>query len=394
MPPDRQDYEEASPEPAEVAGLVGDHLGQAATGETLVASSPRSVVVRVQLADGETVVAKTVGPAGSINRPSGVRVTEMTEAERQIEADARFATELAAYERLTATGCQSVPRLIGALPEARTLILEALDGSELVAVLAGDDRRGKVDALLALARALADIHGCGMTRPPTADDLDQVGLAKMSSLRTGTARLARETSHLDPEPALGELDGVVERLSRGGAFATWLHGDPCPGGNIFVAGDQARLVDLEAAGPGHAAVEAAYLRMGFPTCWCAGYLSEAVLAPVESAYRDALAPYCPSARDDEAWAVALADSCLWWALDGNTLVQRAERGRADLIDLALDRDWTWGTATARQRLVLRLSRAADALNVTGHAPALRQLVERAAQAVGSDRGPDFPDLGG
>ena len=47
-------------------------------------------------------------------------------------------------------------------------------------------------------------------------------------------------------------------------------------------------------------------------------------------------------------------ACAGWLLRGDALVQRAERGTADQLARIPERDWKWGTATARQRLVHRL----------------------------------------
>ena len=49
-----------------------------------------------------------------------------------------------------------------------------------------------------------------------------------------------------------------------------VHGDPCPDNVLFAADGRAVLIDFEFARPSHALFDAAYWRMGFPTCWCAG----------------------------------------------------------------------------------------------------------------------------
>ncbi len=50
----------------------------------------------------------------------------------------------------------------------------------------------------------------------------------------------------------------------------------------------------------------------------------------------------------------LADACAGWLLRGDALVERARREGTDHLSRIPRRDWTWGTATARQRLVHRL----------------------------------------
>lgn len=351
--------------------------------------------MRFELARGtghSAVIAKRIRPAESINQRTGVPRPVQSSEEREADASSRFAAERSAYERLQAAGCSSVPRVIAVLAEARILVLEALEGPNLVRVLSKGDRPANIEAMSSLALALADIHSCGMGLwQPSDEQLDGVTTAKIRSLRLGVTQLARAAG-INAIDALEEIEALAGRLRRPGTFATWLHGDPCLD-NIVLSEGRVRLVDLESAGPGHAGVEAAYLRLGFPTCWCVGYVSDEVLSVAEAAYRDGLADTCPAVTDDQLWALAIADACLWWTLDGNALVQRAERGPADLIDRALAKDWRWGTATARQRLALRLARATEALAGTAHSPALLDLTTASLRAIGGDRAPDFPGLG-
>jgi hypothetical protein len=56
----------------------------------------------------------------------------------------------------------------------------------------------------------------------------------------------------------------------------------------------------------------------------------------------------------------LADACLGWAVQGDALVQRAERRGTDHFARMLRADWTGGTMTARERVTHRLGVAAAA----------------------------------
>jgi Ser/Thr protein kinase RdoA (MazF antagonist) len=234
---------------------------------------------------------------------------------------------------------------------------------------------------VATARALADIHGVGMTATarPDKDSLVAATHRRATSATAGATILAQTTGVGDQWRS--ELDSVLARLGTSDPWTTWLHGDPCPG-NVIIQGDRAVLVDLESSAPGNAMLEAAYLRMAFPTCWCVGGISERVLADAEAAYRERLSSSCPVAADDEAWTTAMADACCYWALEGNALVQRAERGAADLIGRAIDKDWIWGTFTARKRLQLRLAEAARLAASAGDRPHLVTLLRSAAELDG------------
>jgi len=51
----------------------------------------------------------------------------------------------------------------------------------------------------------------------------------------------------------------------------------------------------------------------------------------------------------------LADVCAGWLIRGDALVARAHRGKIDHLARIPHEDWTWGTATARERLLHRLA---------------------------------------
>jgi hypothetical protein len=94
----------------------------------------------------------------------------------------------------------------------------------------------------------------------------------------------------------------------------------------------------------------AYLRIGFPTCLCAIAPPEALLVQAENAYRSEWRFLIGTDVRGE-----LADVCAGWLIRGDALVARAHRGKIDHLARIPDEDWTWGTATARERLLHRLA---------------------------------------
>jgi phosphotransferase family enzyme len=152
-----------------------------------------------------------------------------------------------------------------------------------------------------------------------------------------------------PGQAAGRAPGqAAGRPSGQAAGRALLHGDPCPDNLLHTAGG-GRFVDFENAAWGDGLVELAYLRIGFPTCWCALAPERPLLAAAEAAYRTTW-------RDITGTDVAgdVTDACAGWLLRGDGLVERALRGPDDHLGRLLDEDWTWGVATARQRLLHRL----------------------------------------
>ncbi|MGW6288313.1 hypothetical protein [Streptomyces sp. NPDC055107] len=96
-------------------------------------------------------------------------------------------------------------------------------------------------------------------------------------------RLATTLDAPVPPGAPGGLDDLVHRLARTPGHAL-LHGHPCPGNDLHTTGGT-RFIDFEQASPGSGLVELAYLRIGFPTCWCVTAAPVPPLERAEAAYR-------------------------------------------------------------------------------------------------------------
>ncbi|MFF9481641.1 phosphotransferase [Streptomyces sp. NPDC014733] len=275
-------------------------------------SSPRSRVWRAELS-GTPVVVKQL-----VDAP---------------EAAERYAREVAALKLASRVDPPVVPALLGTDPDTRVLVLEYVDGQP-------PREDWVVDHATALARLHAatgadDTGALPAWSGPTDGDIDSfLGLAGALGVPL-------------PAGVRAELDALMDRLSGAEGHAL-LHGDPCPGNDLHTDGG-VRFIDFEQAARGDGIVELAYLRIGFPTCWCATAPPPSLLHAAESAYRatwrDATGTDAPS---------DLTDACAAWLLRGDALVQRAERGTVDHLAAIPERDWTWGTATARQRLVHRL----------------------------------------
>ncbi|MFE5887147.1 aminoglycoside phosphotransferase family protein [Streptomyces hydrogenans] len=275
-------------------------------------SSPRSRVWRVVLRDGTVVVKQFVdGP----------------------DADERFACEVAAL-RLAARGATAVvPALLAVDPGQRVLVLEHLDHRP-----PGDDW------IVDYAGALARLHAT--TGPADAGALPPWQGPNRADVDSFLALAEALTVPVAPRVA-GELHDLVGRLDRVGGHAL-LHGDPCPGNDLHT-GAGVRFIDFEQASLGSGMTELAYLRIGFPTCWCVTSAPEPLLERAERAYHHAWRAATGSAPQGD-----LTDACAGWLLRGDAPVERARRRSVDHLAEIPRRDWTWGTATARQRLVHRL----------------------------------------
>ncbi|MFI6873478.1 aminoglycoside phosphotransferase family protein [Streptomyces sp. NPDC050400] len=315
-----------------------------------LASSPRSRVWRAEVSGTPVVVKQLVeGP----------------------EADERYAREETALRLASRVRPAVVPALLGADPADRILVLERLD-----------EGTPREDWVIDYATALARLHAC-------TSDADADAVAGKLPAWTGPGesdvdaflRFAATLGVPAPPGVRAELEDLVGRLSDLAGNAL-LHGDPCPGNDLHT-GHGVRFIDFEQASLGNGLVELAYLRIGFPTCWCSTAPPQPLLDAAEAAYR-------ATWRDATGAEVPqdLGDVCAGWLLRGDALVERALRGTVDHLARAVDRDWTWGTATARQRLAHRLGVVSRTTGAADDLQGFRHL----ADAVRRNMLTRWPDL--
>ncbi|MFJ9695521.1 phosphotransferase [Kitasatospora sp. NPDC101183] len=295
-------------------------------------SSPRSRVWQAELS-GSTVVIKQL-----VDAP---------------EADERYAREVAALRLASRADPPVVPRLLGADPVQRVLVLEHLEH--------GRPREGWI---VDYATALARLHATA--RPTDAEALPRWSGPTPADV-DAFLRLADTLGAPAPNGLRAELDALVDRLGRNGARPALLHGDPCPGNDLHTAAG-VRFIDFEQSSIGDGAVELAYLRVGFPTCWCVTAPPAGLLAEAEAAYRSTWRSLTGTAAPED-----LADACAGWLIRGDALVERARRDSTDHLAVLPHRDWTWGTATARQRLTHRLRTVSRLTAATRTLPHLHHL---------------------
>ena len=301
-------------EPPPLGEELRDALGSPAVVRRL-SSSPRS---RVWLAefDGSPAIIKQISGGA--------------------DAGERFAREVTALRLARRVRPFVVPGVLGTDPGERVMVLE---------YLAEPGQESAPDWMTEYATALARLHAA--TGPDDAGALPAWVGPSHADARAFT-RLAERLGVGVPASLTASLDGVAVRLNAAGHHAL-LHGDPCPGNAIRTASGF-MFVDLEQACMGNGCAELAYLRIGFPTCWCAKSVPGPVLRQAEAAYRSTWHAVTGTEVSGD-----LAEACAGWLIRGDALVERAHRGRADQLARLPDEDWRWGTATARQRLLLRLA---------------------------------------
>jgi hypothetical protein len=88
--------------------------------------------------------------------------------------------------------------------------------------------------------------------------------------------------------------------------------DVCPDNNLLTD-DGCRLIDFEWSEVRHAAWDAAYLAVPWPTCWCSWLVPDATAERALDAYRAAAAEGIPYVATD-AFSVDVATARVCWAL--------------------------------------------------------------------------------
>ena len=255
-----------------------------------------------------------------------------------LDAPLRYAREVAALRLAERVDPPVVPRLLAIDPTDRVLVLERLTQDRPV-------DGWQVDYAAALAR----LHAVGRQAEPGS--LPTWSGPASTDVEAFLA-LAHTLQIPVPSSLARDLDELVSRLIPT-TESCLLHGDPCPD-NALRTPNGTRFVDFEQAALGDGLVELAYLRIGFPTCWCVISTPGPLLQQAEQAYR-------------AAWRTAtgdglrgnLTEACIGWLLRGDALVERAERGTTNHLARIPDADWRWGTATARERLLHRLGVVAN-----------------------------------
>ncbi|MEP6696007.1 MAG: phosphotransferase [Pseudonocardiales bacterium] len=258
------------------------------------------------------------------------------------DADRRFARELNGLRIAARAEWPVAPALLGADSTARLMVLENLTAGPSAQIWP-----------VAYASALAGLHAT----LGSADGLDPWAAPTPADVGS-FLQLAGDLGVRVPHGAAEELTACLARVT-GWPHDALLHGDPCPDNAVHTTGGVC-FVDFEGAAAGPGLIELAYLRMGFPTCWCAAATPELDLLAAEAAYQQAW-----TAQTGRAPAGTLADACVSWVIRGDALVERDRRAGTDHLAAAARSDWKWGTATARQRLKHRLEVVAAVTETAG-----------------------------
>lgn len=338
-------------------------------------SSGRSNLCRFQVLDGPAGISASV-----VVKQAVAMGDESWDPDRPGGPASRLFSEWASLQFLgeVVPDLPVAPRLYGGDRDAGILVMEdrgpMADG--LTEWLLGDDPAAAETDLVAYAATVRRMHGATAGDIARHDELrgalghSDAGLDQDWMKPTFHATL--DALGLTPVPSIDDDLAVIEAaIGSPGDFAALIHSDPCPG-NWLRTGTSDRLLDFEFAGVGHALLDGVYGHVPFPTCWCIGRLPEHVTQTMERAYRVEFARGCPAARNDARYAQAVANACAYWLVD---LCLRSP------MPMLLEEDFEWGTATIRQRLLVRLDVVIQVTRESGHLEALGDQAKAIARTL-------------
>jgi len=306
------------------SALIGTSLS--VVGEPLEGGD-RSVVVRARRSDTEETV-----------------IVKGYDAGRGGEGWTREAAALTALAGLS-TGA---PAVVAATASPPVVVMEDLGpGDSVASALLAADPVTAEEAVVDWAEALADLHAAtwnnvarfeaalsdlGGPTPPNPQALPDV-------LTDGIERLRQAADPMGIEVGEQVSEEILTIAARLGAEVQVLSpSDACPDNNIRTAAGL-RLIDFEGAAVVHPAWDVAYLRVPWPSCWCAWRMPDTVAERAQQAWRERLqAATAPSGIDPD-WAamdaaIRLA-SLVWslvtvgWFLPGALADRRAGGGGLD-----------------------------------------------------------------
>jgi hypothetical protein len=270
----------------------------------LLPAGARSVVARINVAD----------------RPESLVV-------KGYRADARenWVREVAALESLMGRSAVA-PALVAFTDDPTAVVMEDVGhGPTLAGMLLGSDAAAARGGLIGWASALADLHAS------TWNDTTrfEAGLARLSApdgvvpdpvrglVERGIDRLSQSAATIGVSvgaAVLDELTHAVASLQLGPRVLS--PSDVCPDNNVRT-GHGTRLLDFEGASVIHPAWDVAYLRVPWPTCWCAWRLPRTLSDAAEKVYVERVRSRAPDQGSPIDWAAfdnAVTTASSLWAI--------------------------------------------------------------------------------
>jgi Phosphotransferase enzyme family len=330
--------------PEAVERLLPQHRVQTVD---LLRSSDRTSVERVHLANREGCTDRVVV--------------------KRFFTSSGFALEAAALSVLPTD--LPVPTLIAEDRAERIIIMTDVgDGPSVADALLGTDPVTAEEALGDWSRALAEVHrsttnlrsrfaAAVAERDPDAT----VKIDPMSEWLAGVSHALRTCDVGLDIP--GEVDEELFALGARFGDERWealSPGDTCPDNNVITGRRNLLLVDFEEAAFRHVAWDLAYLRVPWPSCWCAWAIPEPVASTALARYFTAMNGTIVGA-DRVVFDGVVAEATLAWALISASWFLPSALLRNDTMGPA-----EFAAPPRRATVLHRLRSAADTADAQGY----------------------------
>ena len=275
--------------------------------------SERSIVLRVRVAETpfalpRTMVLKRYLPTEDNPSASFVREAVSYQLFTALAEDDRMCPELFAHDG-----------------ELRLLVIEDLGRAPTLAEkLRGADARVAERALLSWARSLGKLHATTAGREADFDALGRrlTSIAQKDPLEDplvdqGKHALEELPTLLETKLGVSTTETVLERARQSTRMLAapghraFSPSDSCPDNNLLTSRG-VRFLDFEGGCIRSILVDAACLRVPFPTCWCANRLPNGMTEAMLAGWRAEVRTMWPDIEDDAVLMPALLDAQLFW----------------------------------------------------------------------------------
>lgn len=269
----------------------------------------RSIVVRVKVADSPFGLPRSLVIKQSLGRPA-----DNAESFAHQAASSLLLTALAGRDRHS-------PQLLAHDLTRQVLVFEDLGWApSLARTLLADDPRAAERGLLSWSRALGRTHAATASREGDFTAL----------MRRAGSRVWRDRATVGAREALTSLPDLVEaglgvptpsgladevssgvNLLGGSRYRALSVIGRCPDRSLL-SGKGVRFVDFAFGCVRDIALDAAYLVVPFPSCWCSFGLPRGMAEAMLAAWRCEIAPIWPEMDEDDVLYPRLARAVLLW----------------------------------------------------------------------------------
>lgn len=272
--------------------------------------SDRSIVLRVKVASSSFALPRTLV----------LKRYVLPSAEQSCDS---FVREAVSYQLFTslATEDRVCPELFAHEGGNRLLVMEDLGRAPTLAEkLMGNDPRAAERALLSWSHSLGRLHATTAGREADFDALQR----RLSPPRSKDPLAADGPTALDELPDLleAELGVAASGAARScaertkGLLAAERHkafspSDSCPDNNLL-HNRGVRFLDFEGGCVRNIMFDAAYLRVPFPSCWCAFRLPTGMTDAMLAGWRAEVRAMWQDVDDDTVLLPRLLDAQLFW----------------------------------------------------------------------------------